>query len=92
MKNNLLLLLFLLIGSYAHAVQVEGVVIDENKEPVIGATVMLKGAQGVGTITDFDGKFLLEVENVRDAVLVISYIGYKNKHFPLKGRVRMSAA
>ena len=86
MKNNLLLLLFLLIGSYAHAVQVEGVVIDENKEPVIGATVMLKGAQGVGTITDFDGKFLLEVENVRDAVLVISYIGYKNKHFPLKGR------
>ena len=63
-----------------------------HKDPVIGATVMLKGAQGVGTITDFDGKFLLEVENVRDAVLVISYIGYKNKHFPLQGRTVVQIA
>lgn len=58
MKNQLLLLLsfFLLTSMAAHAVKVEGTVLDENKETVIGATVQLKGAAGVGTITDMDGK------------------------------------
>lgn len=70
----------------AHAVRVEGTVFDENKETVIGATVQLKGASGVGTITDMDGKFVLQVPDVKGGVLVVSYIGYKTKHIPLKGR------
>ena len=70
----------------AHAVKVEGTVLDENKETVIGATVQLKGAAGVGTITDMDGKFVMQVPDVKEGVLIVSYIGYKTKHIPLRGR------
>lgn len=64
----------------------EGTVLDENKETVIGATVQLKGAAGVGTITDMDGKFVMQVPDVKEGVLIVSYIGYKTKHIPLRGR------
>ena len=53
--------------------QINGVVIDKNGEPIIGANIMEKGTSN-GTITDFDGKFTLNVSN--KATLVISYIGY----------------
>lgn len=87
MKSKFVFLLFLSFMSlYAHAIKVEGTVVDERKELVIGATVQLKGATGVGTITDFDGKFSLNVPNVKDGILVVSYVGYKTKHVPLKGR------
>ena len=58
MKNQLLLLLsfFLLTSMAAHAVKVEGTVLDENKETVIGATVQLKGAAGVGTTSVRDNR------------------------------------
>lgn len=52
---------------------VQGVVLDSNQEPVIGANVLVKGTT-VGTITDIEGRFTLEVPN--NAVLVVSYIGY----------------
>lgn len=65
----------------AHAVKVEGTVLDENKETVIGATVQLKGAAGVGTITDMDGKFVMQVPDVKEGVLIVSYIGYKPNIF-----------
>ena len=51
----------------------QGVVLDSNQEPVIGANVLVKGTT-VGTITDIEGRFTLEVPN--NAVLVVSYIGY----------------
>lgn len=42
-------------------ISVKGVVVDANGEPVIGASVQLKGSTGIGTITDLDGKFTLSV-------------------------------
>lgn len=86
MRSKIILLLLMLVSSYAYAARVEGTVLDENKETVIGATVQLKGAAGVGTITDLDGKFVLEVPDVKEGVLVVSYIGYKTRHIALKGR------
>lgn len=54
---------------------VAGVVLDEKGEPVIGASVLMRGTSH-GVITDFDGNFTLD--NVSEsAVLTISYIGYK---------------
>ena len=53
--------------------QVKGVVVDVNGEPLIGVNV-IEEATSVGTITDFDGNFELDV--VVPAVLQISYIGY----------------
>ena len=53
---------------------VTGVVTDSvTKEPLIGATVKVKG--GLSTITDVNGKYFLNVPYA-DASLVISYIGY----------------
>ena len=59
--------------------QINGVVIDKKGEPIIGANIMEKGTSN-GTITDFDGKFSLNVS--AKATLVISYIGYTTQEIP----------
>lgn len=53
--------------------KVNGTVKDQNGEPVIGANVSVKGTT-VGTITDVDGNFTLDVPD--NAVILVSYIGY----------------
>lgn len=55
--------------------KVTGTVVDANGEPIIGASIVIKG-ESHGTITDFDGKFALP-DVPKKAVLTISYIGYK---------------
>lgn len=94
MVNKLLLtfLVFIASLSSAYAIKVEGVVLDENKETVIGAHVRLKSSTESGVITDLDGKFSIQVKNkdLKDEVLVVSYIGYKTKYVPLKGRTQLT--
>ena len=61
----------------------KGVVKDVTGEPVIGASIVVKGTTN-GTITDFDGNFSLE--NVKDGdVIVISFIGYTSQEVKWKG-------
>src|SRR5690554_701955 len=60
-----------------------GAISDESGEPVIGASVMLKGTT-TGTVTDIDGGFSLNVPE--DGILVISYIGYQSQEIPVAGR------
>ncbi len=54
---------------------ITGSVLDENNEPVIGATVSVKGKSGVAVNTNFDGNFTIKV--VPGATLNVSYVGYK---------------
>ena len=64
------------VAALAQGNQVRGTVLDENGEPVIGASVMIKGTK-IGTITNMDGQFTLN-----DAVgktLVVTFIGYENQ-------------
>ena len=68
-----LLMLLLSIPAFAQS-QVSGLVLDQNREPVIGATVKVKGTK-TGTATDVDGKFTVSVPD-KDAILAISYVGY----------------
>lgn len=70
----LLVGLFLSIGAFAQQIAVKGHVKDTTGEPVIGANVLVKGTTN-GTITDFDGNFLLNAP--KDAILTISFVGYK---------------
>lgn len=56
---------------------IHGTIIDETGEPMIGVSVLVKGTT-VGTITDFDGKFSLDVPTGK-STLEVSYIGYKNQ-------------
>lgn len=55
-------------------VTVQGVVIDENKEPLIGVNVTVKDVPGLGAITDINGKYSIKMEPYHK--LVFSYIGY----------------
>ena len=73
-KNSILLMLmalFMSVTSFAQGLM--GTVIDENGEPVIGATVTDKSNAKNAAITDFDGRFTMNV-NVGQ-IIVISYIG-----------------
>ena len=62
---------------------VKGQVTDKNGEPVIGATVKVKNAANVGTVTDFEGNFDLKAAPT-NGTLVVSYIGFKTKEIAYK--------
>lgn len=80
----LLTFVFLLLGQMAFAQkEVKGVVKDPTGETVIGASILEKGTTN-GTITDFDGNFVLTVSN--NAVLQISYIGFQTQEINVKGK------
>ena len=77
---KVLIVVFALIlnfNVYAQTTMVEGLVVDGNKEPVIGASVMVKGMQ-IGTATDFDGRFSVKVPE-SNSILVISYVGCETR-------------
>jgi TonB-dependent starch-binding outer membrane protein SusC len=58
-------------------IRVNGKVTDDNGQPVIGATIMVKGT-GTGTVTDVDGSYSISVKD-GSAILVFSFTGYANK-------------
>ena len=68
--------LILNISVYAQTT-VSGLVIDSNREPVIGATVLVKGTS-TGTATDFEGRFTVKAPN-ENSMLVISYVGCETR-------------
>ena len=77
LKKLLSLIVLSLVAFTINAqVKASGVVLDENNEPVIGATVVQKDKPGNGTATDFDGNFTLTVPN--GAQIKITYIGYED--------------
>lgn len=85
MKHLFLLLTLLSFSLTALAQQkVTGKVKDSSGEPVIGASVVVKGNNTMGTITDFDGNFMLDAP--AKSVLVISYIGYVTQEVPTAGK------
>lgn len=86
MKQLLFTFALVLFGAFFVQAQrmVSGVVSDESGQPLIGASVVAKEAPTVGTITDIDGAFKLQLsDNVK--TLVISYAGYKSKDIELGG-------
>ncbi len=67
-------------------VKVTGTIVDTDGQPLIGASVMVKGT-GTGTITDLDGKY--ELEAGADDVLVYSYIGCADQEAKVAGRAKI---
>jgi TonB-linked SusC/RagA family outer membrane protein len=83
----MLLFIFISAASFAQNIQVSGTVISgEDNEPIIGASVTVKGNTSIGAATDLDGKFTLNVPQ-SSKTLVISYIGMKTQEVPVKERV-----
>lgn len=65
----------------------KGVVLDEQGQPVIGASVVQKGVKGVGAVTDLDGNFTIKTDAT--SPLVISYVGYQNKEVNPSSNMRI---
>lgn len=63
-------------------IEVEGLVTDEYKEPLIGVNVIIKDIPGLGAITDIDGKFKIKMEPYHR--LVFSFIGFENQEILIK--------
>jgi len=89
------LILLVLLGIHFNAVaysavlqqkelDVNGTVVDSKSMPLLGVSIFVKGTT-MGTITDFDGKFVLEGVPA-DAMLVFSYIGFKKQEVAINGR------
>ena len=94
MKGKLMMLLAcLFMGTSlvtAQTTKVTGVVIgEEDGEPVIGATITVKGVPTLGTITDLDGKFILDNLPSNAKTLVISYVGMKTQEVAVRPYVKV---
>ena len=63
--------------------RVEGIVIDQNQEPLIGVSVAVQGTT-TGTITDFDGRYFIDLPS-ENTTLTFSYIGYKPQTIQVTG-------
>ena len=83
--RTMILSALLFVGMAAEARVISGVVKDATGETIISASVVVKGTS-IGTVTDFDGNYSLDVPN--DAkVLVFSYVGMKTQELNITGDV-----
>ena len=71
--TGMMLMAFVLQMQAQGGIKVKGTVVDNNAEPLIGASVVVKGNTSLGTVSDFDGNFALTVPS-DSTVLVVSYV------------------
>src|SRR5690606_9902041 len=89
MKKKLtmfLALFFLGIGIMLAQTQVRGIVVDENGDPAVGATIQVKGTTQ-GAVTDINGNFNLSAPT--GGTLIVSYVGYTTQEVPVSSNVRI---
>lgn len=72
-----LITVFTTLSAAAQNIKVSGTVADSSGEPLIGASVVLKGSTSIGTMTDFNGAFTLSVP--ANGIIVASMIGYQSQ-------------
>lgn len=77
-------LVLLFCPAIAQNVSVNGTVVDESRNPIIGANVIVAGNKTIGTITDINGYFEFSVP--ANSTLEVSFIGYKSKNIKLSGK------
>ena len=65
------------VSAVGQNMTVKGSVVDKNNEPIIGATVTVNGNNKIGTVTDLDGNFTLQVPAGKK--IKVSYIGYQTQ-------------
>lgn len=72
----------------AQSVKVSGIVVDEQGESVVGASIQIKGTS-TGTITDIDGNFQLTVSSSK-AVLIVSFVGYQTQEVKAESKLKIT--
>lgn len=68
-------LAFVSMAAYAQSLTITGKVVDSEGYELIGSSVTIKGAVGVGTVTDINGNYTLKVKDASKDVLIFSYVG-----------------
>ena len=83
-------LFLVVVTASAQGKSVSGVVVDAaDHEPLIAATISVKGQAGQGVLTDMDGKFT--IKNIKaGAILVVSYVGYTTKEVAVADRAELT--
>ena len=94
MKTMLLQLFLVLgilfpLGLHAQQINVRGTGSDQSNEPVIGASIAVKGGN-TGAVTDIDGKFSIQTD--ANSTLTVSFLGYKTMTVPVNGRTMISSS
>lgn len=69
---------------------VSGKVTDADGQELIGVTIYVKGNKGIGSITNTEGDYTLEVKNPQKDILVFSYIGMKTQEVALRGKSKIN--
>lgn len=85
LSNNLIVIMPK--GAQLKAIKVTGKVLDQTGEALIGASVKIKGTSD-GVATDENGAFTISVPD--DAILVISYVGFKTQEVPVSGKTSIT--
>ena len=73
-------------GQAGKQMKVSGTIVDENNEPLIGVTLIVKGASA-GTVTNLDGNYTIQAPE--NGTLVVSYIGYENQEIKVNKRSKI---
>lgn len=83
LKNVCLICCCLMVIPISAQRIISGTVFDENKEPLIGATLSIKGKTTLGTTTDAQGKYMLKLPDNNEYLLKVSYIGYISQTYKI---------
>lgn len=89
-KVCILSILLVFCASFVHAqtIDISGTVVDKEDLGIPGVTITLRNSDGVGTVTNMDGRF--ELKNVpANGSLVVSYVGFKSQEVPIKSQTTL---
>ncbi|MCI0922478.1 SusC/RagA family TonB-linked outer membrane protein [Sphingobacterium rhinopitheci] len=87
MKHKIVMMCMMILGFAITAlaqelVEVTGLVLDENKKPLVGVSISIKDSPGFGTTTNYQGAYKIKVEEYK--TLVFSHVGYKRQNIIVK--------
>ena len=74
----------------AAKVTISGRVLDDKGDPIPAATVTLQGKKGIGTVTDFNGNFTMNLDQGKGETLLVSFLGMKTSSYFVNCRKNVS--
>ena len=69
-------------------IRVSGNITDQDSQPIPGVTILDKGDNSNGTVTDFDGNFTIDVSS--DGILSVSFVGYLTQNISVSGQTNIN--
>lgn len=88
----MILLFFVSAKTFAQNQEITGKILDESGVPIPGVSIYLKGNSSIGTSSNFDGEFSIQVPEAKGNTLVFSYMGYSKKEIKLSGQTNLQVS